>query len=83
MQSAFMLILVHMRGKCEWEHPRYRICLDNPIASKVHECSNVIHCAQCEGPHHSLSISLLTNYIDVHLNFGHKRYHYRRREMII
>ncbi len=47
--------LGHMREKCEHEHPRCRICLDNLFKDRVHECSNVSRCAQCGDCHHSLS----------------------------
>ena len=44
-----------MRDKCELDYPRCRICLDNLIDGQTHECSNIVRCAQCDGPHHSLS----------------------------
>ena len=47
--------LGHMREKCEHEYPRCRICLDNLLKDRFHECSNVLRCAQCDGCHHSLS----------------------------
>jgi hypothetical protein len=47
--------LGHMRDKCELDYPRCRICLDNLIDGQTHECSNIVRCAQCDGPHHSLS----------------------------
>ena len=47
--------LGHMRDKRELQHPRCRICLDNLTERQTHECSNIVHCAQCDGLHHSLS----------------------------
>jgi hypothetical protein len=47
--------LGHMREKCNLEHPRCRICLNNFILGQTHECSNAPRCAQCDGSHHSLS----------------------------
>ena len=45
----------HMRNKCDLEHPRCRICLNNLIDGQLHDCSNIVRCAQCDGGHHSLS----------------------------
>ncbi|CAF1337379.1 unnamed protein product [Rotaria sordida] len=47
--------LGHMRDKCEMEHQRCRICLDNIVNGQTHNCSNIPRCAQCNGDHHSLS----------------------------
>ena len=47
--------LGHMRDKCNLDYPRCRVCLDSIIEGQPHECSNVSRCAQCDGPHHSLS----------------------------
>ena len=45
----------HMRNKCDLEHPRCRICLNNLFEGQLHNCSNIVRCAQCDGGHHSLS----------------------------
>ncbi|CAF5208674.1 unnamed protein product, partial [Rotaria magnacalcarata] len=45
----------HMRAKCNSEHPRCRICLNNVTDRESHICSNITRCAQCDGDHHSLS----------------------------
>ena len=47
--------LGHMREKCRCDHPRCHICLDNFFKERMHECSNVFRCAQCNDGHHSLS----------------------------
>ena len=45
----------HMRNKCDLEQPRCLICLNNLIDGQLHDCSNIVRCAQCDGGHHSLS----------------------------
>ena len=45
----------HMRNKCNLEKPRYRIYLNNLIDGQLHDCTNIVCCAQCGGGHHSLS----------------------------
>ena len=45
----------HMRNKCDLEQPRCRICLNNLIDGQLHDCSNIVRCAQRDGGHHSLS----------------------------
>ncbi|CAF4321784.1 unnamed protein product [Rotaria magnacalcarata] len=45
----------HMRAKCNSEHPRCRICLNNITDRESHICSNITRCAQCDDDHHSLS----------------------------
>ncbi|CAF3274759.1 unnamed protein product, partial [Rotaria sp. Silwood2] len=47
--------LGHMRDKCDLIHPRCRSRFNNLIDGHTHVCSNVVHCAQCDGHHHSLS----------------------------